>query len=116
MTHLDDWISVVAAANWFITSAQAIRSLVKLGIAPRCRDQAAEAQGIWSIWTYVQEGSLDEWCGVTVRVEHVRRVGATARSLTREQKIAISRVFVDHLERREAKERRAKERGGGSKP
>lgn len=37
------------------------------------------------------------------------------RPLTREQKMAIARVFVDHLKRREAIERRAKERGGGSK-
>ena len=39
----------------------------------------------------------------------------TARPFTREQKIAIARVFIDHLERREASERRAKEQPGGPK-
>lgn len=115
MTHLDEWISVVAAAKRFNTSSQAIRHLVKLGVVPGRRDQAAEAQGIWPIWTFVHVGSLDEWFGETAYEEHVRRIRATARPLTREQKIVIARVFVDHLERREAAQRRAKEQLGGPK-
>ncbi|WP_085529412.1 hypothetical protein [Kocuria massiliensis] len=98
MTHLDEWISVVAAAERFNTSSQAIRRLVKLGIVLGRRDEAAEAQGIWPIWTFVHAGSLDEWFGETARIEHVRRIRATARPFTKEQKIAIARVFVDHLE------------------
>lgn len=115
LTHLDEWISVVAAAKRFNTSSQAIRRLVKLGVVPGRRDQEAEAQGIWPIWTFVQVDSLDEWFGEAARAEHVRRIRATARPFTREQKIAIARVFVDHLERREASERRAKEQPGGPK-
>lgn len=115
MTHLDEWISVVAAAERFNTSTQAIRRLVKLGIVPGRRDEAAEAQGIWPIWTFVHVGSLDERLGATARVEHVRRIRATARPLTRAQKIAIARVFVDHLERREAAQRRGRELPQGPK-
>lgn len=85
MTHLDEWISVVAAAKRFNTSTQVIRRLVKLELVPGRRDQAAEAQGLWPIWTFVHVGSLDEWFGETARVEHVRRIRATARPLTREQ-------------------------------
>lgn len=67
MTHLDEWISVVAAAKRFNTSSQAIRRLVKLGVVPGRRDQEAEAQGIWPIWTFVQVDSLDEWFGEAAR-------------------------------------------------
>lgn len=114
LTHEDEWIDLVAAAKRFNTSTQAIKRLVKLEAVTARRDQVAESQGIWPVWTLVHVGSLDDWFGVTAREEHVRKIRATARPLTREQKIAISKVFIDSMERREAAQRRAQRGAGGA--
>lgn len=57
----------------------------------------------------VKVTDLNDAFGWTAREEHVRRIRATARPLTTEQRIAIRQVFLDHLLERQAKIRRDKQ-------
>lgn len=64
------------------------------------------------IETWVRVSDLDDVFRPTAHDEHVRKIRATARPFTVEQKVALRQVFLAHLLECEAKRKRA--RAGGA--
>lgn len=78
MTHLDEWISVVAAADRYHCSTWTIGRWIKQGELETRVVTAIDPDGRWVITTCLRVCDLDDVSGVTAREEHVRKIRATA--------------------------------------
>jgi len=99
----DEWVDVVAAAGRHDCSPQTIWRRIRQGVLPARKEKVSGRHGRPVVKTLIRVADLNDAFGWTAREEHVRRIRASARPLTAEQKIAIRKVFFDHLLEREAR-------------
>lgn len=104
----EEWIDVAAAAERYHCSTQTIRRWAMLGELAARRERSIGRDGRWVIKTWIRVSDLDDVFGSAAHDEHVRKIRATAQPFTVEQKVALRKVFLEHLLEREAKRKRAR--------
>lgn len=109
----DEWLDVVAAAERHDCSTQTIWRRIRQGVLPPRSEKTAGRDGRPVIKSLIRVSDLNDAFGRTAQEEHVRRIRATAPPLSDAQKRAIAKVFLEHLQEREAK-RETASAGGGS--
>lgn len=102
----DGWIDIAAAAERESCSPQVIRRRIKAGVLTARIEGSTARDGRHVVKAWVRVSELDEVFGHEAREEHVRRIRATAQPLTRDQKIVLRKVLLDHLAEKEAKRTR----------
>lgn len=102
----DEWIDIAAAAERASCSSQAIRRRIKAGVLTARIEEPTARDGRHRVKAWVRLSELDEVFGHAAREEHVRRIRATAQSLTHDQRIALRKVLLDHLAEKEMKRKR----------
>ncbi|MBB3036285.1 hypothetical protein [Hoyosella altamirensis] len=107
----DEWLDVATAAERHRCSTQTIRRRIRQGVLPARTEKVRRRDGRPVIKTLIRVSDLNDAFGWTAQAEHVRKIRATARPLTDEQKVAIRNVFLEHLLEREAKRRSARTDG-----
>lgn len=103
----DEWIDLAAAARRHHCIPDTIRRWTKRYVLERRLEESIGRDGRWAVRAWMRVRDLDEVTGVTARPEHVRKIRATAQPFTDEQKIALRKVFLAHLQDREEKRNRA---------
>ncbi|MDN6304491.1 MAG: hypothetical protein L0J74_01595 [Corynebacterium sp.] len=104
----EEWIDAAAAAERYHCSTSKIRRWTKQGELEMRLETSIDTDGRLVFTTWLRVRDLDDVSGVTAHKEHVRKIRATARPFTDEQKVALRKVFLAHLLEREAKRKRAR--------
>jgi hypothetical protein len=108
----DEWLDIAAAAERHDCSPKTVRRWISQG-ALLARSEKVSGRDGRSVTKYlIRVADLNDAFGWTAQEEHVRKIRATAVPFTDEQKIAIRKVFLEHLLEREAKRKLA--RGDGT--
>lgn len=103
LTAEDEWIDVGAAVERDGCTAQTILRRIQQGGLPARNERVSGRDGRPLIKTLIRVSDLNDAFGWAAREKYVRKIGASARPLTTEQKSAIRQVFLDHLLNREVK-------------
>lgn len=97
----DVWIDVVDAAQRHNCSTRMIIRWINEGKFEMRTERLIGGEGRKVVRTWVRIADLAEVSGENARKEHVRKIRATAKPLTDEQKKVIVKVFLEHLRDRE---------------
>lgn len=108
-----EWIDIAAAAERYHCSTKTIRRWARLGELAARKERSIGRDGRWVIKTWIRVGDLDHMFRSNAHEEHVRKIRATAQPFTDEQKLALRKVFLEHILAREAK-RKVAAAGGAS--
>lgn len=101
----DERLDVAAAAERHSCSTKTIWRRIEQGVLPARNEKAIGRDGRPVIKTLIRVSDLDDAFGWTAAREHVRKIRESAPPLTDAQKVAIGKVFLDHLRDRDAKRR-----------
>lgn len=99
----DDWLDVAAAAERHDCSTKTMRRRIRQGDLPARTEKVSGRDGRPVIKTLIRVSDLNDEFGWTARDANVRRIRESAPPWSDEQKIAIRKVFLEHLLEREAK-------------
>lgn len=113
MASEDEWIDVAAAAERYHCSTQTIRRWAKLGELAERKEASLGRDGRGVIKTWILVDDLERMFRPNAHEEHLRKIRATAQPFTEEQKIALRKVFLEHILAREVK-RKVAAAGGAS--
>jgi hypothetical protein len=108
----DEWIDIAAAAERHHRTTETIKTRIRRGNLRTRQEKVVGPTGRQVIKTWVRVSDLNDSFGWTVHEEHVRRIRAAAPPLSDRQKRAIAKVFLEHLQEREAKRHSASARAG----
>ncbi|MDN6281856.1 MULTISPECIES: hypothetical protein [Actinomycetes] len=106
-----EWIDVATAAVRHHRSQQTVWRWIRVGELAARKKRSVGRDGRWVVKTWVRVSDLDDMFGSAAHDEHVRKIRGTARPFTDEQKVALRKVFLEHLLEREEKRKRAKAGG-----
>jgi len=107
----DEWIDAAAAAERHHCSTQTIRRRIREGSLPARTAKVSGRDGRMVIKTLIHVSHLNDVFGWTAHERHVQEIRNAAPPLTEEQKVALRRVFLDHLRDRDAERRSAGDPG-----
>lgn len=115
MISEEEWVDIVEAASRFGCSSQAVRRRIKDGTLTSRKRQRSVKNGRSVTKFLIRVSDLNDEFGSTAREAHVRKIRATARPLTDDQKNALRKVLLAHLLEREEKRKRARLGGAPAK-